>query len=137
MANISYLDNPLTTEELYEKLCQPVRNWFRDKFPDFTKPQKLAIPSNNQQGSLATLFSNWIRKTLTAFLSIIDDLVRHALNGTLEERVYCLYISPIKALANDIQKNLIGPLEEIEKSTFLIGAQGKIRLVYEQVTSSI
>ena len=34
MANISYLDNPLTTEELYEKLCQPVRNWFRDKFPD-------------------------------------------------------------------------------------------------------
>ena len=40
MANISYLDNPLTTEELYEKLCQPVRNWFRDKFPDITTPQK-------------------------------------------------------------------------------------------------
>ena len=57
-------------------------------------------------------------KTLTAFLTIIDSLVRHALDGTLEERVYCLYISPIKALANDIQRNLIGPLEEIEKSTF-------------------
>ena len=45
MANISYLENPLESEDLYEKLCQPVRNWFKDKFPDFTEPQKLAIPS--------------------------------------------------------------------------------------------
>ena len=65
-------------------------------------------------------------KTLTAFLTIIDSLVRHALDGTLEERVYCLYISPIKALANDIQKNLIGPLEEIEKKYLPDRAQGKL-----------
>ena len=38
-------------------------------------------------------------KTLTAFLTIIDSLVRHALDGTLEERVYCLYISPIKSFS--------------------------------------
>ncbi|MEC8736573.1 MAG: hypothetical protein VXX39_06405, partial [Candidatus Thermoplasmatota archaeon] len=45
MPNIEYLENPLETEELFERLSAPVRNWFRDKFPDFTRPQKLAIPS--------------------------------------------------------------------------------------------
>ena len=115
MANISYLENPLESEDLYEKLCQPVRNWFKDKFPDFTKPQKLAIPSIMNGDHLLLCSPTGSGKTLTAFLTIIDNLVRHALDGTLEERVYCLYISPIKALANDIQKNLIGPLEEIEK----------------------
>jgi Lhr-like helicase len=45
MANIEYLDQPLETEELLDYLCQPVRNWFKEKFPDFTRPQKLAIPS--------------------------------------------------------------------------------------------
>ena len=54
-------------------------------------------------------------KTLTAFLSIIDKLVRLAMDGKLEKQVYCVYISPIKALANDIQRNLIGPLTEIKE----------------------
>ena len=128
MANISYLENPLESEDLYEKLCQPVRNWFKDKFPDFTKPQKLAIPSIMDGDHLLLCSPTGSGKTLTAFLTIIDNLVRHALDGTLEERVYCLYISPIKALANDIQKNLIGPLEEIEKKYLPDRAQGKIRV---------
>jgi ATP-dependent Lhr-like helicase len=55
-------------------------------------------------------------KTLTAFLSIIDDLIRRSLDGTLKNNVQCVYISPIKALANDIQKNLIGPLTEIKEN---------------------
>ena len=55
-------------------------------------------------------------KTLTAFLSVINDLVSRSLDGSLENLVQCMYISPIKALANDIQKNLIGPLTEIKES---------------------
>ena len=128
MANISYLENPLDTEDLLEKLCQPVRNWFKDKFPDFTRPQKLAIPSIMDGDHLLLCSPTGSGKTLTAFLTIIDKLVRHALEGTLEERVYCLYISPIKALANDIQKNLIGPLGEIEDKYLPDRAQGKIRV---------
>ena len=128
MANITYLDEPLETEELFEKLCQPVRNWFKDKFPDFTKPQKLAIPSIMNGDHLLLCSPTGSGKTLTAFLTIIDNLVRHALDGTLEQRVYCLYISPIKALANDIQKNLIGPLAEIEEKYLPDRAQGKIRV---------
>ena len=128
MANISYLENPLESEVLYETLCQPVRNWFKDKFPDFTKPQKLAIPSIMDGDHLLLCSPTGSGKTLTAFLTIIDKLVRHALDGTLEQRVYCLYISPIKALANDIQKNLIGPLGEIEEKYLPDRAQGKIRV---------
>ena len=128
MANISYLDDPLDTEALLEKLCQPVRNWFKEKFPDFTRPQKLAIPAIMDRDHLLLCSPTGSGKTLTAFLTIIDQLVREALNGTLEERVYCLYISPIKALANDIQKNLIGPLQEIEEKYLPDRAQGKIRV---------
>ena len=128
LADILYLDNPLDSESLLESLCQPVRNWFKEKFPDFTEPQKLAIPAIIEGDHLLLCSPTGSGKTLTAFLTIIDKLIRHALEGTLEERVYCLYISPIKALANDIQKNLIGPLEEIEKKFLPDRAQGKIRV---------
>ncbi len=53
-------------------------------------------------------------KTLSAFLACIDGLVRKALNGELTDRTEVLYISPLKALSNDIQKNLEGPLGEIQ-----------------------
>ena len=52
-------------------------------------------------------------KTLAAFLACIDRLVRKALAGELLDRVEVLYVSPLKALSNDIQKNLEIPLREI------------------------
>ena len=113
MAEIVYLDSPLESDDLYERLCPPVRKWFRDKFPDFTPPQKLAIPAIMDQQHLLLCSPTGSGKTLTAFLTIIDQLVRHALEGKLKKKVYAVYISPIKALANDIQRNLIGPLNEI------------------------
>ena len=127
MAQIEYLENPESTEDLLEYLCQPVKNWFKDKFPDFTRPQKLAIPSIINGEHLLLCSPTGSGKTLTAFLSIIDKLIRLSLEGNLEERVYCIYISPIKALANDIQRNLIGPLTEIEDKYLPDRAQ-KIRV---------
>ena len=105
MADIHYLDNPLETEELLELLCPPVRNWFKDKFEDFTEPQKLAIPAIINQEHVLLCSPTGSGKTLTAFLSIIDQLVRRSLDNKLDKRIYCVYISPIKALANDIQRN--------------------------------
>jgi len=52
-------------------------------------------------------------KTLSAFLACIDRLVRKALAGDLQDRTEVLYVSPLKALGNDIQKNLEVPLSEI------------------------
>ena len=92
MANISYLDDPLDTEALLEKLCQPVRNWFKEKFPDFTRPQKLAIPAIMDRDHLLLCSPTGSGKTLTAFLTIIDQLVREALNGTLEESILFVYL---------------------------------------------
>ena len=113
MAEIVYLDSPLESEALYERLCPPVRKWFKDKFPDFTRPQKLAIPAIMEKQHLLLCSPTGSGKTLTAFLTVIDQLVRLALERKLEKKVPALYISPIKALANDIQRNLIGPLNEI------------------------
>ncbi|MED5319164.1 MAG: DEAD/DEAH box helicase, partial [Candidatus Thermoplasmatota archaeon] len=113
MAEIVYLDSPLESEALFERLCPPVRQWFKDKFPDFTPPQKLAIPAIMDQQHLLLCSPTGSGKTLTAFLTVIDQLVRLALERKLEKKVHAIYISPIKALANDIQRNLIGPLNEI------------------------
>src|SRR6202158_1093216 len=54
-------------------------------------------------------------KTLAAFLACIDSLVRQSLAGALRERIQVLYISPLKALGNDVQKNLDQPLFEIQQ----------------------
>ena len=113
MVQIEYLDSPQDTNNLLEMLCPPVRNWFKDKFPDFTRPQKLAIPAIMEKKHLLLCSPTGSGKTLTAFLTVIDKLVRMALDGKLQKKVHCVYISPIKALANDIQRNLIGPLTEI------------------------
>ena len=113
MAEIVYLDSPLESEALFERLCPPVRQWFKDKFPDFTRPQKLAIPAIMDKQHLLLCSPTGSGKTLTAFLTVIDQLVRLALEKKLEKKVHAIYISPIKALANDIQRNLIGPLNEI------------------------
>ncbi len=114
LADTVYLENLEETDVLLSKLSQPVRDWFKDKFPDFTDPQKMAIPSIVDGEHLLLCSPTGSGKTLTAFLSIIDKLVRLAMDGDLEKKVYCIYISPIKALANDIQRNLIGPLTEIK-----------------------
>ena len=120
MPEITYATEFSETEDILSKLSAPVRNWFMDKFPDFTDPQKVAIPRILNGDHLLLCSPTGSGKTLTAFLTIIDDLVRKSIDGNLEDTIHCVYISPIKALANDIQKNLIGPLNEI-KERFLPG----------------
>ncbi|MDP7002667.1 MAG: DEAD/DEAH box helicase [Candidatus Thalassarchaeaceae archaeon] len=120
MPEITYIEEISDSDGILNRLSPPVRNWFLEKFEDFTEPQKMAIPKILDGDHLLLCSPTGSGKTLTAFLSIIDDLVRKSIEGTLEETVHCVYISPIKALANDIQKNLIGPLNEI-KERFLPG----------------
>lgn len=54
-------------------------------------------------------------KTLTAFLSILNELITLSEQGMLEDKVYCIYISPLKSLNNDVHINLETPLKEIEE----------------------
>jgi ATP-dependent helicase Lhr and Lhr-like helicase len=98
-----------------------VRDWFVSRFGTPTEPQEQGWPAI--LAGKATLISapTGSGKTLAAFLVCIDRLVRKALGGELEDRTEILYVSPLKALGNDIQKNLEVPLGEILQ---LAGARG-------------
>src|SRR6266513_6044982 len=90
-----------------------VAEWFVNKFATPTEPQELGWP--HILAGRTTLISapTGSGKTLAEFLACIDRLVRKALAGDLRDRTEVLYISPLKALGNDIQKNLEIPLGEI------------------------
>jgi ATP-dependent Lhr-like helicase len=90
-----------------------VAEWFVRRFGTPTEPQEQGWP--HILAGRTTLISapTGSGKTLAAFLACIDRLVRKALAGDLADRTEVLYISPLKALGNDIQKNLEVPLGEI------------------------
>jgi ATP-dependent helicase Lhr and Lhr-like helicase len=90
-----------------------VQEWFIRRFSTPTEPQEQGWP--HILAGRTTLISapTGSGKTLAAFLACIDRLVRKALAGDLQNCTEVLYISPLKALGNDIQKNLEGPLGEI------------------------
>ncbi len=90
-----------------------VQEWFVNRFGTPTEPQEQGWP--HILAGRTTLISapTGSGKTLAAFLACIDGLVRKALAGDLHDRTEVLYISPLKALGNDIQKNLEVPLGEI------------------------
>src|SRR5437660_1474179 len=99
-----------------------VRDWFQSKFKDLTEPQAYAVPLIHARKSVLVSSPTGSGKTLTAFLSIINELYAKQLRGELEDRIYCLYVSPLKALANDINRNLEEPLREL---TELARREGK------------
>ncbi len=90
-----------------------VRDWFVAKFGTPTEPQELGWPHILEGRTTLISAPTGSGKTLAAFLVCIDRLVRKALHGELRDATEILYISPLKALGNDIQKNLEGPLAEI------------------------
>lgn len=93
--------------ELFHPL---VERWFRDRFAAPTPPQEggwRAIASGRDTLIAAPTGSG---KTLAAFLWGLNSLVERAAVGALEDRVVLVYVSPLKALGNDVEKNLEVPL---------------------------
>jgi ATP-dependent helicase Lhr and Lhr-like helicase len=90
-----------------------VRDWFVRRFGTPTEPQEQGWPHILAGHTTLIAAPTGSGKTLAAFLACIDRLVRKALAGDLQDRTEVLYISPLKALGNDIQKNLEIPLGEI------------------------
>jgi ATP-dependent Lhr-like helicase len=90
-----------------------VRDWFVCRFGTPTEPQQLGWPSILSRETTLISAPTGSGKTLAAFLICIDRLVRKALCGELTDQTEVLYVSPLKALSNDIQKNLEIPLGEI------------------------
>ncbi len=111
---ISFMTEPYKDELIIRSMHPLVKEWFLGKFKEFAPSQKFAIL--NVHSRINTLISSptGSGKTLSAFLAIINELVGLSEHNLLEDKVYCVYISPLKALANDISRNLLEPLAEME-----------------------
>ena len=92
-----------------------VQEWFVTKFGTPTEPQEAGWPPILAGDPTLISAPTGSGKTLAAFLVAIDYLLRKAIAGTLSSTTEVLYVSPLKALSNDVQKNLDGPLREIQQ----------------------
>src|SRR3954471_16924490 len=95
-----------------------VAGWFKDKLGDPTPVQERAWEAI--RGGTHTLIAapTGSGKTLAAFLTILNDLVEKSCRGDLAQETTVLYVSPLKALSNDVEKNLNRPLREIQDDLF-------------------
>ncbi|MBR7153514.1 MAG: ATP-dependent helicase [Candidatus Methanomethylophilaceae archaeon] len=112
---IERIDRVYSKDEVMGMMEPLISTWFDERFDDLTIPQAMAIPVIHRRSSVLVSSPTGSGKTLTAFTSIINELTRYAREGTLEERVYCIYVSPLKALANDVNRNLNTPLAEMRE----------------------
>jgi ATP-dependent Lhr-like helicase len=87
-----------------------VAEWFRERFPEPTEPQVRGWPEIRAGHHVLISAPTGAGKTLAAFLICLDKLIRTGREGALENRTEVVYVSPLKALSNDIRKNLQVPL---------------------------
>ncbi|MFA9502664.1 ATP-dependent helicase [Natrinema sp. H-ect1] len=129
----------IADRDVFDSLEPAVQEWWLEEFGEFvpenggffTPPQRGAIPNVHAGTNTLICAPTGSGKTLASFTAIIDELYRRdressdvdgrspsaretASPGGLENSVYCLYVSPLKSLANDIHRNLTVPLEGIE-----------------------
>jgi len=90
-----------------------VSAWFRDTFDAPTEPQIGGWPSIRDRRNTLISAPTGSAKTLAAFLAAIDALVVQSLDGTLADETQVVYVAPLKALSNDIHRNLESPLAGI------------------------
>ena len=98
-----------------------VREWFDSSFSAATEPQVLGWPAIRAGQDVLISAPTGSGKTLAAFTLCLDDLVRRSTEGTLPEQTLVVYVSPLKALTNDVRENLEKPLAAL---TALARAQG-------------
>ncbi len=115
-------------EDVYALLRPLVRDWFGETFEKFSPPQRGAIPLIHRRENCLIAAPTGTGKTLSAFLAILNELVALSERDALAERVYCTYISPLKALSNDIERNLTEPLRALaERAEGDLGIRVQVR----------
>src|SRR5688572_15939956 len=98
-----------------------IAEWFLSRFSSPTDVQIQSWPALRSNRDVLIAAPTGAGKTLAAFLNCIDGLFKQGLAGTLGDETQVLYVSPLKALSNDVQKNLQQPLEEITEASINAG----------------
>src|SRR5256885_2590032 len=99
-----------TPGRLLRRLHPQLRQWFEATYAKFTHAQLLAVPAILERKSILLTSPTGSGKTLAAFLGIFDALLRKLDAGSLSATVQCIYVSPLRALAYDIGKNIRAPI---------------------------
>ena len=111
---ISFMEKPYKDKEVENILHPLVKKWFFSKFKEFSLPQLYGVMEVHSRSNILISAPTGATKTLTGFLSILNELIDSQEKEILQDKVYCVYLSPLKALNNDIEKNLNEPLKEME-----------------------
>ncbi|MBU1004513.1 MAG: ATP-dependent helicase [Nanoarchaeota archaeon] len=111
---IKIMEEPYKAGQVRKILNPIIEKWFFSRFKTFSLPQLYGVMEIHSRNNILVSAPTGATKTLTAFLSILNELVDSSVKGILENRIYCIYVSPLKALSNDIHKNLVEPLKEME-----------------------
>jgi len=98
-----------------------VERWFTGRFAEPTEPQRRAWPEIQKGRDVLIAAPTGSGKTFAAFLSSIDSLLQQGVNGALADQIQVVYVSPLKALSNDVQKNLSEPLLDISRTALEMG----------------
>ncbi|RMG33910.1 MAG: DEAD/DEAH box helicase, partial [Planctomycetota bacterium] len=108
-------------EEALRGLHPLVARWFRDRFGEPTEPQRRGWPAIASGAHTLIAAPTGSGKTLAAFLFVLDRLIRERLAGSLSERTRVVYVSPLRALSNDMRRNLQAPLAELSAAAVAEG----------------
>src|SRR3989338_3412382 len=112
---ITTIEKPYKPEQINNILNPLVKKLFFTKFKEYSLPQLYGVMEIHSRNNILISAPTGATKTLTGFLSILNELIDSSEKGILEDKIYCVYISPLRALSEDIKINLINPLNEMEK----------------------
>jgi ATP-dependent Lhr-like helicase len=116
-----------TDEGLDALRSAPVRHWFARNFPAGPTPaQRGAWPIVARGENLLLISPTGTGKTLAAFLAILDGLFREHAAGTLASGLRCVYVSPLRSLGHDIERNLAAPLDAIRRALGLAASPVRV-----------
>ncbi len=115
MPEIEFHSDEQASDELPEDFQPYVKDWFNSKFESLSPPQRHSFQLIHEEQNSLICAPTGSGKTLSAFLSGLNELFRLGEQDELDDQIYMVYVSPLRALNNDIKRNLEEPLTEIKE----------------------